>query len=65
MTDAPIRRRGFNSMSPERLKEVAALGGASKKRDPETRVFKPGSIDAQEAGRKGGLARRNRLTPPE
>lgn len=63
MTDTPIRRRGFNSMSPERLKEVAIKGGSST--PPEKRGFSVNKDLAVEAGRKGGLARRNRLTPPQ
>lgn len=63
MTDTPIRRRGFNSMSPERLKEVAIKGGSST--PPEKRGFSTNRDLAAEAGRKGGLARRNRLTPPQ
>lgn len=62
---APCRKhlRGFGSLSPDARKEMAARGGGSV---PDAkRSFSTNRELSQEAGRKGGLARRNRLTVPE
>lgn len=58
MTDKPDRRhlRGFASMTPERRREIAALGGASVK--PEDRGFAQHPDLASTAGRKGGIISR-------
>jgi general stress protein YciG len=47
-----IKRRGFGSLSPERRKEIAALGGRSV--PEEKRSFAQNRDLAREAGRKGG-----------
>jgi uncharacterized protein len=53
MTDTPIKsRRGFASMSPERQREIAAMGGRSV--PVESRSFSRNCELAAEAGRKGG-----------
>lgn len=44
--------RGFASLSPERLREIASTGGRSVK--PENRSFSRNKALASEAGRKGG-----------
>ena len=47
--------RGFASMTPERLKEIARLGGQAAHRKGTAHKFD--AAQAREAGRKGGLAR--------
>lgn len=57
MTDNPIKsRRGFASMSPEKRREIAKLGGAAVK--PEDRAFSKNPTLASDAGRRGGSATR-------
>ena len=51
-------RSGFASQTPERRREIAAIGGASKKRDPKTRAFNLETDLAKRAGRNGGLKSR-------
>lgn len=48
-------RRGFASMSPQRQREIASLGGQAAHRSGRAHEFT--SDEAREAGRKGGLAR--------
>lgn len=62
---APCRKhlRGFGSLSPEARKEMAARGGGSVPN--AKRSFSTNRELSQEAGRKGGLSRRNRLTASE
>lgn len=45
-------KRGFGSMSPERQKEIASMGGRSVR--PEQRSFSQDRELAKSAGRKGG-----------
>lgn len=47
-------RRGFASMSRERQRQIASMGG--KAVDPSQRSFSLDRELAREAGRKGGLA---------
>lgn len=47
-----VKRRGFASMTPERRKEVAALGGRAV--PDEKRSFAQNRDLAREAGRQGG-----------
>ena len=47
-------RRGFASMSPERQREIASMGGKSV--PAEKQSFSQNRHLAAEAGRKGGLA---------
>jgi general stress protein YciG len=47
-----VSRRGFASLSPERRKEIASLGGSSV--PEERRSFSQDRDLAREAGRKGG-----------
>ncbi len=61
MTDAPARRRGFNTISPERLLEIARLGGSSV--PARKRSFSVNRALAISAGRKGGQVRTPRSTP--
>lgn len=49
----PKQNRGFRTLSPERLLEVARKGGASVKN--ENRSFSKNRELAREAGRKGGV----------
>lgn len=57
MTDAPPKKpRGLAAVSPERRREIAAMGGRAGKGNPN----RPWAVDrsrAVEAGRKGGLTR--------
>jgi general stress protein YciG len=48
----PKQRRGFAAMTPERRREIAAIGGASVPADK--RSFSKNLLLATEAGRKGG-----------
>jgi general stress protein YciG len=48
----PKSKRGFACMSPERRREIAALGG--KAVSPEKRAFSRRPSLAAKAGRKGG-----------
>lgn len=48
-----ISRRGFASLSPERLLELARKGGAAVPK--EKRSFARSGDLAREAGRKGGI----------
>lgn len=45
-------KRGFASMSPEKQREIASMGGKSVK--PENRSFSQDRSLAAEAGRRGG-----------
>lgn len=58
MSDKPKSKRGFASMSPERRREIAALGGKAVK--PENRSFSRDRSLASDAGKVGGT-----LVPPE
>ena len=46
------KKRGFALLSPERLKEIATLGGKSV--DPSKRSFSTNKELAKKAGSKGG-----------
>ncbi|EHM01198.1 hypothetical protein HMPREF9946_02202 [Acetobacteraceae bacterium AT-5844] len=48
-----VKRRGFASMTPERRREIASLGGKSI--PAEKRAFSVNRKVAADAGRKGGL----------
>ncbi len=50
----PKSTRGFASMSPERQREIARMGGRSV--PSEQRSFARNKDLAREAGRRGGLA---------
>jgi general stress protein YciG len=50
----PRSRRGFASMDPTRVRELARLGGQSAHRHGRAHEFT--SDEARLAGRKGGLA---------
>lgn len=52
------KKRGFAALTPERRKEIAALGGATAHQ--MGRAYKFTSEAAKEAGRKGGEATRKR-----
>ena len=56
MTDKPKSKRGFASFSPEKLRQVAAKGGASVK--AENRSFSKSRELATKAGAKGGSSSR-------
>lgn len=56
MTDQPKKLRGFARLSPERRKEVAAMGGASVPNDKRT--FSKDKNLAASAGAKGGSSGR-------
>jgi uncharacterized protein len=55
-SDKPKSKRGFASMSPERRREIARMGGKSV--PAESRAFSKQRDLAYKAGRKGGLTRR-------
>ena len=52
--DKPKSKRGFASMSPERVREIAKLGGKAAHTSGNAHQFT--AEEAREAGRKGGLA---------
>lgn len=58
MTDKPKRKGGFASMSPEKLREVSAKGGAAVPDDKRT--FSRDRQIAQEAARKGAVVRNSK-----
>jgi general stress protein YciG len=56
--------RGFASMSPERVKEIASMGGKAAHANGTAHQFT--SEEAKVAGRKGGLrARKRKFTEPQ
>ncbi len=56
MSDAPIRKpRGFQCLSPERRREISAMGGAAGK-DTARGFAVMDTERVQELGRKGGSA---------
>lgn len=61
--EAPGRRRGFASMDPERVREIARRGGKAAHEAGTAHEFT--TEEAREAGRKGGQTahanRRKRL----
>ena len=56
--------RGFAAMTPERRREISRKGGVTAHRKGTAHQWNPAT--AQEAGRKGGRARRTQapMTPP-
>lgn len=52
MTEPTKKPRGFAAMTPERRREIAAMGGAAVPAEKRSFATDPGS--ASEAGRKGG-----------
>jgi uncharacterized protein len=48
------RGRGFASMDPQRLREIAAMGGRTAHQEGRAHTFT--SEEAKAAGRKGGAA---------
>ncbi len=61
MSTAGTKRRGFASLSPERRREIASMGGKAAHEQGTAHQFT--SAEASEAGKKGGEAkRRNSLT---
>ena len=54
MTTKVKSKRGFASMSPERIREIASKGGSSVPK--EKRSFSTNSDLAARAGRKGGTS---------
>ena len=53
--------RGFAAMTPERRREISQKGGVIAHRKGTAHQWNP--TTAQEAGRKGGLARRTKAPP--
>ena len=49
------RKRGFASLSPERQREIASMGGRRSHELGRAHEFT--SEEAREAGRKGGMSR--------
>ena len=63
LQEQPKGKQGFASMSPERRREIASMGGKSI--PDANRAFSKQRDLAREAGRKGGLAmHRNRRQVP-
>lgn len=58
MTDIPKKPRGFACLTPERRREIAAMGGASVPK--EKRAYFIDNELARASGRKGGIS-----VPPE
>lgn len=54
----PKRHSGFASMTPEKRKEIASLGG--KKAHANGTAHQWTSADAREAGRRGGVEAQRR-----
>lgn len=52
-------RRGFGSMSPERVREIASMGGTASQATGTAHRWT--DDEAREAGRKGGLARQQQI----
>lgn len=52
------KRMGFASMSPDRVREIARMGGVRAHQIGAAHEFT--SEEARVAGRKGGTAKRNR-----
>lgn len=48
-----VKKRGFGSMSPEKQKEIASMGGKASHAKGTAHRFN--AEEAKEAGRKGGL----------
>ncbi len=60
----PKARRGFATMSPEKQREIASLGGLAAHAKGTAHEFS--QEEAREAGRKGGqAAQRNRRASTE
>lgn len=55
MIAEPKKLRGFAKLSPERRREIAAMGGKSV--EPQERAFSKDRTLAARAGRVGGEAR--------
>lgn len=65
MTNTPKKPRGFATLTPERRREISALGGAAGKNTARGFAVLP-TERVQELGRKGGqVSRRKPLTPTE
>lgn len=58
MSEIPKRKQGFACLTPERRREIAAMGGKAVK--PENRSFSQSNDLARQAGRLGGMN-----VPPE
>jgi general stress protein YciG len=56
-------KQGFASMSKDRVREIASMGGKAAHAMGKAREWT--SKEAQEAGRKGGLARAAQLRAEE
>lgn len=61
MTEKPKSRRGFASMTPEKQREIAKMGGHARR--PETRSFAMDRDLAARAGTLGGQASRRTKDP--
>lgn len=61
---ATSSRRGFAAMDPERQRQIASEGGKAAHASGRAHQFN--TVEAREAGRKGGLAgRRTSANRPE
>ncbi len=54
--EEPKKRRGFATLSPERRKEIASMGGVEAHARGTAHKFKPGADETTNAGRKGGIS---------
>jgi general stress protein YciG len=61
-SNTKAKPRGFAAMTPERRSEISRQGGVSAHRKGTAHQWNP--TTAQEAGRKGGLARRTKAPSP-
>lgn len=57
----PKSRRGFATMDPEKVRQLASLGGRAAHAQGTAHEFT--SEEAREAGRRGGLATHGKLPP--
>lgn len=65
MTDTPRKPRGFQCLTPERRREISAMGGAAGKNTARGFAVMP-TERVQELARMGGQkSRRKPLTTPE
>jgi general stress protein YciG len=60
MTTIERKPRGFATMTPEQVQEIARQGGLNARNNPNVHRWKAGSEEAREAGRRGGKASKRR-----
>ena len=53
----PKQKTGFALITPEEHQRIARLGGIAAQKGGKAHRFQPGTQEACDAGRKGGLAK--------